>query len=47
MRRRPTARNGRYGPPGVAYVYLNYGFNYLVNAVTERRGGPRPVLIEH
>jgi len=42
----PTARNAPlYGPPGVAYVYLNYGLHYLVNAVTEERGSPAAVLI--
>jgi DNA-3-methyladenine glycosylase len=34
-----------YGPPGVAYVYLNYGLHYLVNAVTEPAGSPAAVLI--
>jgi len=34
-----------YGPPGVAYVYLNYGVHYLVNAVTEADGHPAAVLI--
>jgi DNA-3-methyladenine glycosylase len=42
----PTARNAPlYGPPGVAYVYLNYGIHYLVNAVTESQGSPAAVLI--
>jgi DNA-3-methyladenine glycosylase len=41
-----TARNAPlYGPPGVAYVYLNYGLHYLVNAVTEADGWPAAVLI--
>jgi DNA-3-methyladenine glycosylase len=42
----PTRRNEPlYGPPGVAYVYLNYGLHYLVNAVTEPAGHPAAVLI--
>ena len=42
----PTKRNAPlYGPPGVAYVYLNYGIHYLVNAVTEAEGSPAAVLI--
>jgi DNA-3-methyladenine glycosylase len=42
----PTVRNAPlYGPPGVAYVYLNYGVHYLVNAVTELEGSPAAVLI--
>lgn len=42
----PTTRNAPlYGPPGVAYVYLNYGVHYLVNAVTEAEGSPAAVLI--
>ena len=41
----PTARNAPlYGPPGVAYVYLNYGVHHLVNAVTES-ARPAAVLI--
>jgi DNA-3-methyladenine glycosylase len=42
----PTRRNAPlYGPPGHAYVYLNYGVHYLVNVVTEPEGSPAAVLI--
>jgi DNA-3-methyladenine glycosylase len=42
----PTVRNSPlYGSPGRAYVYLNYGIHYLVNAVTEPEGSPAAVLI--
>ena len=41
-----TRRNApMYGPPGHAYVYLNYGLHALVNVVTEREGMPAAVLI--
>jgi DNA-3-methyladenine glycosylase len=41
-----TVRNAPlYGPPGIAYVYLNYGIHYLVNAVTEPENCPAAVLI--
>jgi DNA-3-methyladenine glycosylase len=42
----PTNRNEPlYGEPGIAYVYLNYGLHYLVNAVTEQAGRPAAVLL--
>jgi DNA-3-methyladenine glycosylase len=42
----PTRRNEPlYGPPGHAYVYLNYGIHSLVNVVTEPHGCPAAVLI--
>jgi DNA-3-methyladenine glycosylase len=42
----PTTRNAPlYGPPGRAYVYLNYGIHNLMNAVTEAEGSPAAVLI--
>jgi DNA-3-methyladenine glycosylase len=41
-----TRRNAPlYGDPGYAYVYLNYGMHYLVNAVTESKDRPAAVLI--
>jgi DNA-3-methyladenine glycosylase len=41
-----TARNAPlYGPPGRAYVYLNYGLHDMLNAVTEDKGHPAAVLI--
>src|SRR5205823_14143612 len=41
-----TRRNAPlYGPPGRAYVYLNYGIHCLMNVVTEAEGSPAAVLI--
>ncbi len=42
----PTTRNQPlYGPPGYAYVYLNYGVHFLFNVVTEEAGSPAAVLV--
>ncbi len=42
----PTRRNAPlYGPPGIAYVYLNYGIHSLLNAVAEPAGSPAAILI--
>jgi DNA-3-methyladenine glycosylase len=42
----PTPRNAPlYGPPGYAYVYLNYGIHCLANVVTEAKGSPAAVLL--
>jgi DNA-3-methyladenine glycosylase len=42
---RTTRNQPLYGPPGHAYVYLNYGLHHLTNAVTEADGFPAAVLI--
>jgi len=34
-----------FGPPGVSYVYMIYGFYFCLNAVTEGEGFPAAVLI--
>jgi DNA-3-methyladenine glycosylase len=42
----PTRRNEPlYGPPGIAYVYLNYGIHFLTNVITEADGFPAAVLL--
>jgi len=34
-----------FGPPGYAYVYMIYGFDFCLNVVTEPLGYPAAVLI--
>ena len=42
----PTRRNAPlYGPPGYAYVYLNYGIHFMMNVVSEAEGSPAAILI--
>ena len=41
-----TRRNDPlYGAPGTAYIHLNYGVHWCLNAVTDREGHPAAVLI--
>ena len=41
-----TSRNDPlYGPPGTAYIHMNYGIHWLLNAVTGPEGEPAGVLI--
>ncbi len=42
----PTRRNvPLYGPPGISYVYFNYGVHWMVNVVAEPAGSPAAILI--
>ena len=41
-----TLRNDPlFGPPGLAYIHLNYGVHWCLNAVTGEEGHPAGVLI--
>lgn len=41
-----TRRNALlFGPPGTAYIHMNYGIHWLMNAVTGPEGYPAGVLV--
>jgi len=41
-----TRRNAPlFGPPGTAYIHMNYGIHWLMNAVTGPEGYPAGVLV--
>ena len=45
FRGKSRANASMFGPPGRAYIHINYGLHYCLNAVTAPDGVPEAVLI--
>lgn len=45
FRGRTRSNQTMWGPPGRAYIYINYGLHYCLNAVTGPEGTPEAALI--
>jgi len=45
FRGKSVANAAMFGPPGTAYIHINYGLHYCLNAVTAAEGIPEAVLI--
>lgn len=42
---RTDKKHPMFGEPGILYIYLCYGKNYLLNIITEKKGKPGAVFI--
>lgn len=45
FRGKTLANQAMFGPPGTAYIHINYGLHFCLNVVTQEEGVPEAVLI--
>ncbi len=45
FRGKTPANRAMFGPPGTAYIHINYGLHFCLNVVTQEEGVPEAVLI--